>query len=210
MIGRPQGFLARVLLLLALVLVAVGAWLAWPRVRERPESADGARVEASPALAEATLDRFERFRADGGVLALGDAEISSLLRYALPGILPPGVTDPDVRLVGSDVTLSARVATAAFPDLPALEPVVGMLPDTVSVKMEGTLLQFGKESLAFRVGHIEAASIPLPDRLVPEVLTGLGRTHRGGLPENALHVPLPAGIDSVWVERDSLVLLSGS
>jgi hypothetical protein len=172
---------------------------------------DPTRVPPSAALAEATLDRFERFRASpsGAVLALGDAEITSVLRYALPGILPPGVADPDVRLTGEDVRLSARVATAAFPDLPALEPVVGMLPDTVSVLMDGALTQFGKQSLAFHVEHIEAAAIPLPDRLVPEVLAGLGRTHRGGLPGNALHVPLPAGIDSVYVARDSLVLLGG-
>ena len=212
MIGRPRGFLGRVLLLIALVLVAVGAWLAWPRIVDRPAPEGGGRVQPSPALAEATLDRFERFRAgtSGTQLALGDAEISSVLRYALPGILPPGVGDPDVRLLGSDVTLTARVATAAFPDLPALEPVVGMLPDTVSVRMEGWLGQFGRQSLAFHVEHIEAAAIPLPDRLVPEVLAGLGRTHRGGLPDNALHVPLPAGIDSVYVARDSLVLLGGS
>jgi hypothetical protein len=101
------------------------------------------------------------------------------------------------------------VATRAVPDLPALAPVVGMLPDTVSVLMEGTLVQFGKQSLAFHIAHVEAASIPLPDRLIPEVLAGLGRTHRGGLPENALHIPLPSGIDSVFVERDSLVLLGG-
>jgi len=208
--GLAPRDLARALLVLAIAVVALGAWLVWPRA-EAPAPEDAGGLRTSPDLAESTLDRFERFRAGaaGGRLALVDAEIGSVLRFALPGILPPGVSDPDLRLTGSDVTLTARVTTAAFPDLPALAPVIGMLPDTVTVLMEGTLGQFGKQSLAFHIEHVEAAGVPLPDRLVPEVLVGLGRTHRGGLPENALHIPLPAGIDSVYVERDSLILLGG-
>jgi len=207
MIDRPPGSLAPLLLLL--LLLGVGAWLAWPRVAAELVVEDTAGRELSPALAEATLDRFERFRAGGTgpQLALGDAELTSVLRYALPGVLPPGVTEPDVRIAGSRVTLSARVTTAAFPDLPALDPVIGMLPDTVPVRMDGGLAQFGKQSLAFRVAGLEVAAIPLPDRLVPPVLYALGRTDQGGLPKNTLHVPLPAGIDSVYVARDSLVLV---
>jgi hypothetical protein len=209
--GLAIRHIVRALLVLATVVVALGAWVFWPRAAAAPDPRDPNGIGPSPELAESTLDRFERFRAGGagGRLALVDAEIGSVLRFALPGILPPGVSDPDVRMAGSDVTLTARVATRAFPDLPALAPVIGMLPDTVSVLMAGTLTQFGKQSLAFHIEHVEAGGVPLPDRLVPEVLAGLGRTHRGGLPENALHIPLPAGIDSVYVERDSLVLLGG-
>jgi hypothetical protein len=172
-----------VLLLIAAGVAAVGAWLAWPRVGPATTPEGSVRRTPTAALAEETLDRFERFRVGpaGSTLALGDAELASVLRFALPGILPPGVSDPDVRIAGTQVTLSARVATIAFPELPSLDPVIGMLPDTVHVQLEGALAQFGKQSLAFHVAHLEAAEIPLP----------------------------PAGIDSVYVELDSLVLVGG-
>ena len=199
--------------LLGLGTVAVGAWLLWPRVTTRMTS----RFVTPPAvasavsvdLAEAALDRFEAFRAGltGERLAMGDAELSSVVRYAIPGILPPGVSEPEVTLEGGSLVLSARVAIEAFPDLPALDQVAGMFPDTVLVRMEGELAPFGKESLTFRVGRIEAGRIPLPGRLIPMVLSALGRRHRDGLPRDALHVPLPSGLSSVYVSGASLVLV---
>lgn len=209
MSGRPRGAAGRALLLVGLTAALAGVWMVRPR--PAPGAATGAgRRGISPELAEATLDRFERFRAgaSGSRLALGGADLSSVLRFALPGILPPGVSEPDVRLGAGEVSLQARVATAAFPDLPALDPVMGMLPDTVSVRLDGALAQFGAQSLVFRVDRIEAAEIPLPERLVPDVLAALGRSNRAGLPRNGLHVPLPAGIDSVYVADDSLVLIA--
>jgi hypothetical protein len=201
----------RALLLSVCALAALGgAWLYWPRAAERllgePDQATGLAI--SPELAEATLDRVEGLRgADGGQLVLGDAELSSVVRYALPGILPPGVSEPQVEIEDGIVFLDARVAVAAFPDLPALGQVIGMLPDTVAVRVEGKLQRYGKESLAFFVSQVEAARIPLPDRLIPQVLGALGRQGREGLPENALHIPMPGGLDSVYVARDSLVLV---
>ena len=204
----------RLLFWTAVGCVAVGVGLvAWLRPSERAAGelpGVPAVLTVSPEVAEATLDRVESFRAGlgGELLALGDAELSSVVRYALPGILPQGVTEPVVDLLGERLALSARVATAAFPDLPALDPLVGMLPDTVVVRLAGVLTQFGKESLAFRMDEIEVARIPLPDRLVPEILEAFGRSHRGDLPPNALHVPLPGGLDSVYVLRDSLMLVA--
>ena len=168
-------------------------------------------AEPSPALARQTLDRLEQFRTGtaGHTLALGGAEITSVLRFAVPGDLLTGVSDPEVHLAGGQVTLSARVAVGAFTELAALGPVMGLLPDTVPVRLEGALAQFAPQSLAFRVDRLEAAEIPLPERLVPEVLRALGHARPGGMPGNALHVPLPAGIDSVYLVRDSLVLSAG-
>lgn len=214
MIGCLRSCAGRLAALAVLGVAAGAAWLYWPVLSPRLSGFAGpeepAAVVASPELADATLDRFERFRAgaEGDRIALGSAELSSVVRYALPGILPPGVSEPTVELVDGRLVLSAHVATAAFPDLPALDPVIGMLPDTVSVRMDGELAPFGRRSLAFHVDAIEASRIPLPARLVPEVLAGLGRTHRDGLPPDALHVPLPAGLESVFVLRDSLVLVS--
>lgn len=198
--------------LLALVTLTMGAWLMWPRLSARFTAAgETTSTLASPEIADAVLDRFENFRAGkgGDRLTMSEAELSSVVRYALPGLLPSGVSEPVVTMTDGRLTLSARVATRAFPQLPSLDAIVGMLPDTVAVKMDGELIPFGKESLAFRVRHVEAATIPLPDRLIPGVLTALGRRERGGLPANALQVPLPNGLDSVSVRGDSLVLVAG-
>ena len=200
-------------MLLALGTVVAGAWLLWPRVTTRMTSrfvaAPVAASAVSADLAEAALDRFEAFRAGlaGERLAMSDTELSSVVRYAILGILPPGVSEPEVTLEGGSLTLAARVAIEAFPDLPALDQVVGMLPDTVPVRMEGELAPFGKESVTFTVGHIEAGRIPLPGRLIPRVLSALGRRQRDGLPRDALHLPLPSGLSSVYVSGDSLVLV---
>ena len=60
-----------------------------------------------------------------------------MVRYAVPGILPPGVSEPEVTFDGGILALSALVAIKSFPDL---DQVVGILPDTVPVRMEGELV----------------------------------------------------------------------
>jgi hypothetical protein len=174
-------------------------------------------------LAEATLDRFEAFRTGSGSggagegsagegseerLHLGAAELSSVLRYALPGMVPPGVYEPAVGLEDGRVILSARVATSALPDLPALNEVVGLLPDTVGIVMHGALLPFRPNFAALQVEGVEASRIPLPGRMIPPILAALGRSPLEGLPPHALAVPLPTGLSRVFVDRDRLVLVA--
>jgi hypothetical protein len=197
-----------------LAIVAGGGFVVWRRMATRlpAEADDPGGSTVSPELAEATLDRIEGLRAGEGRhrLELGSAELSSVMRYALPGIVPPGVTEPDVQLHDGSVSLAARVATRAFPDLPSFDKVLGMLPDTVPVGIRGRLQPYGKESLAFFVTDVDAATIPVPGRLIPQVLNALGRQNRKGLPANALHIPMPGGLDSIFVAGDSLVLVSDS
>ncbi len=166
--------------------------------------------EPTPEMAEAALDRFEALRrGDGGQrLAFDGTELSAVVRYSLPGIIPPGVTEPTVRLEGGRVGLSARVAVEAFPDLPDLGEVVGMLPDTVLVEIRGTLSPYDQAVMALMVDRLQVARIPLPRRMVGKVLNGLGREGPRGFPEDALPVPLPDGLASVSVQSDSLVLIA--
>ena len=166
--------------------------------------------QPSPELAEATLDRFEAFRAGEGEdrLALGGTELTSVIRYALPGIIPPGVTEPTVELVDGRVHLTARVAVDAFPRLPRLDEIVGLLPDTVLIALDGTLVALDQAFLSLMVDRVEVARIPLPRRMVGEVLAGFGREARSSLPKDALAVPVPDGVGSVYVQGDSLVLVA--
>jgi hypothetical protein len=203
---------------LLLVAYAGFRWgpIVFPRLERalgmsRPEaSAEPVKEEPSAELADRTLDRFERFRKGEGSerLALGGIELTSVMRYALPGIVPPGVDRPTVTLSDGRVGLRARVARAAFPRLPRLDDVLGILPDTVEVQIEGSLVPLDREHLALLVDHIEAARIPLPRRMIPQVLAGFGRDGSSALPEDALAVPLPDGLHSVYVQRDSLVLIA--
>lgn len=174
------------------------------------ESADFGDPVPSPGLAEAALDRLEALQ-EGTLgadrLALGSAELSSLVRYSFSGILPPGVDEPSVEFRGEDLVLSARVAVTAFPDLPAMDEVVGLLPDTVLIEMRGAVLPFGSRLAALHVERVEASRIPLPGRMIPGILSALGRTPREGLPSDAMVIPLPEGIRSVYVEDDHLILV---
>lgn len=174
------------------------------------ESAEFGDPVPSPGLAEAALDRLEALR-DGTLgadrLALGSAELSSLVRYSFSGVLPAGVDEPTVAFQGEDLLLTARVAVTAFPDLPAMDEVVGLLPDTVLIEMRGAVLPFGSRMAALHVERVEASRIPLPGRMIPGILNALGRTSREGLPSDAMVIPLPEGIRSVFVEGNHLILV---
>src|SRR6188474_3278769 len=89
---------------LLLVGVAGAAFLWGPELAQRFGIGETAAREQvvvpSPELADSTLTRLEAFEsAPGGEeLHLGEAELSSVVRYSLPGILPAGVSDPTVQL----------------------------------------------------------------------------------------------------------------
>jgi len=213
----------RVILLVLLVLAAYAGFRWGGAVFPRAERFLGisARADSTPALAstaeapsariaEATLDRFERFRSGkgGDHLALGGRELSSVVRYSLPGIIPPGVTDPSVELDEGRVKLKARVALDAFPRLPQMDQILGILPDTVLLEMEGSLVPHDQAYMALLVDKVTASHIPIPRRMVAQVLEGLGRQAPDDLPRDALPVPIPRGVKAVYVQRDSLVLVA--
>ncbi|UCC26827.1 MAG: hypothetical protein JSU98_06900 [Gemmatimonadales bacterium] len=175
------------------------------------DSAEAGEPVPSPTIAEATLRQLESLQ-DGRLgedrLQLGGAELSSVVRYSFPGLLPPGVNEPTVAFRGDDVLLSARVAVASFPDLPALSEVLGLLPDTVNIEMRGALIPFARRYTALHVERVEASRIPLPARMVPGILEALGRREREGLPSDAMAFLLPNGITAAYVENDHLILVA--
>jgi len=216
MFGLVKGCIGKIVTLIVLFAVAYAGWRWGPAVFPHLERWFGlghAAVVAPTAaptaeIADETLDRFERFRSgdDGNRMSLGGLELTSVIRYALPGLLPPGVVEPRVTLADGKVELSARVASEAFPKLPDLKQVTELLPDTVLVQIRGSLVPLDQNHLALVVDRVRIARVPLPRRLVPQVLDGLGRQKRDGAGEDALSVPLPDGLDTAFVERDSLVL----
>jgi hypothetical protein len=199
-----------------LVLAALAGWRWGPEVFPRvqgwfAEEEEMVEVLPSPELAEATLDRFERFRRgeSGDQLSLSAAEVVSVIRYSAPGMVPGGVSDLVVEFRDGVVTLTARISVEAFPGLPTLDEILGFLPDTVSISVEGALAPLNKGGVALIVHSLRASFIPvpLPDGMTPKILTALGRRGTDGLPEDALGFPLPDRVRSAHVLRDRLILV---
>jgi len=208
--------------LVTLVLLAVAAYAGWvwgpvvfPWVQEwlgltTEEQSEG--VESSPELADSVLARVQAFRRGelGDRLALGGIELTSVMRYSVPGLFPEGASDPLVSLEADRIHLQAQVVLSSFPDLPDLGPILGILPDTLRVDVEASLMPFDSEQVALLVQKLEAGRIPLPRRMIPEVLKAMGREDYPGLPPEALTIPLPPGLTSVYILADSLVISTGS
>ena len=215
MFGCFRSCLGKAISLVLLLVVAYAGWRWGPAVFPRVEEWLGLETteEAlaplpTPELADSVVDRVQAFRRSGGEgqLALGGRELTSVLRYSVPGLVPEGIKEPEVELRDGRVHLTARVVLQSFPELPDLGPVLGSLPDTLDVQVEASLLPFGPEEAALVVHALEASRIPIPRRLIPEILRAMGRVERPGLPPEALTVPLPAGLGSAYILTDSLIL----
>ena len=139
-------------------------------------------------------------------MAMSGSGLTSVLRYSVPRLMPDGVLDPEVILEDGRVYLRAKVALRLFPDLPDLGPIIGILPDTLDVALQASLMPFGNGMATLLVHRVEASRIPLPRRMVPGILTAMGRKGRPGLPPEALLVPLPSGLGSAYILTDSLIL----
>lgn len=205
--------------LILLVLAAYAGWrwgpMVFPKVQEwigLTSIEEAEDTGATPELADSVVGRVLAFRRGeaGERMALSGPELTSVLRYSVPGLIPDGASDPVIRLERGSVRLQADVAISAFPDLPDLGPVLGILPDTLSVEVEATLIPFQDEQVALMVQGLEAGRIPLPGRLIPEILNAMGRVAHPGLPPEALLVPLPPGLGSAYLLDDSLILSTGS
>ena len=214
--GCLKGCLGRAWLLGLLIAAALAGWRwgpsVFPGVRGWFVEEEGVvEVLPSPELADAALDRFERFRRGetGDQLSLSATDVTSVLRYSAPGMIPGGVSDVEVEFHDGVVTLTARVLVEAFPGLPTLDGILGFLPDTVSIAVEGALAPLDEDGISLIVHGVYASFIPvpLPDGMTPKILGALGRRSRSGLPEDVLAFPLPDGVRSAHVLRDRLVLV---
>ncbi|MFC1660133.1 hypothetical protein ACFL3S_01530 [Gemmatimonadota bacterium] len=215
MFGCLKSCLGRVVSLLILLLALFVGWK-WgpvfaPVVKEwlgieTSSSAQG--PEPSPELADSVLLHLQAFsRGEGGArMALGNRELTSVLRYSLQTLLPEGVSEPSARMQGERILLRSKVQLASFPDLPDLGPILGLLPDTLDVALEGSLMALGDEEGVLLVRGVEASRIPLPRRMIPQILRALGRESRPGLPPEAFVFPLPGVLTSAYILSDSLIL----
>lgn len=216
MATRTAGCVSAPLAVAAVLIAAFAGWRWGDRVFPRVESWIGVEAEAearsdvTPDVAQRAVEKVDalREREEPSELALGGDEVASVLRYAAPGVLPAGVAPPEIELADGGMTVSTRVAVDAFPPVPELERVLGILPDTVPVRIDGSLMPFGDEGAALVVHRIRVSGLPLPRRLTPRVLELLGRRSEPGLPPEAMTVPLPRGLRTAYIHSDSLILVA--
>jgi len=176
------------------------------------DNCEGCVEDAQPsmALSDLTMDRFEKLRWGelGAKLVLGSLEVSSIARYAVPGIIPPGLLELRVEFEEELVRLSALVVAEEFPELPKLDEIIGLLPDTMAVAMQGIIAPLDQGHFTLIVNRLWMAKIPIPASLIPPILTAFGREGRRALPRNALLIPKPDVIESVFIRSDSLFLFA--
>ena len=164
--------------------------------------------EVTPEVAGTVMDRVREFRASGArELRLESAEVSSLLRYAIPGMLPGGVVEPEVSFDEDQVRIRASVLPAHVPDVPELGGFLAMLPDTVAVFVSGALTPFSEGGSMYMVDEIEIQGVPIPTGVFPSILGAAGRSPVPGLPASAILVPSLGGIRVAYIEDGKLVLV---
>lgn len=208
--SRLVGCITRTFVLALLLVLAAVGWFnrhelsgAWDRLM-------GDEGRASPELAAQADEKLASLGADGGAdrVALDEDELQSLIDYRWGGFLPADVVDPRVTVADGRMTLEGSVATARFGEIAELREILSFLPDTASLRAVGSFVPLDSGHVGLEVHELGAAGIPVPSRLIPRVLGKFRRGDVPGLEANALAVPLPPGVRSVYVSGDSLVFLA--
>jgi hypothetical protein len=207
-----MGCLKSIVGLFLVLALAVLLFLNRDRVTNAWRDLRGAQEEtklgASQELADVAAGKLEDFKSgEARSVALSQNEVQSLLQFKYRQLLPGFVDSPRVEIENGKITVRARVPVERLPQLNELGEAASFLPDTTEVGVTGQLLPLRDGRVALAVDQVRAASIPLPNRLVPGALRKLGRKDEPGLPDDALAVRLPPGVDAAYVRGDSLVFL---
>ncbi|CAN5599383.1 hypothetical protein BH23GEM10_BH23GEM10_13590 [soil metagenome] len=208
------GCMKKVVVLVVLLALLSGAWLFRDRLRTMlPGAGAGANSGEQPtlALADAAGEKLDGLRTgEQSRTALSAIELESLLLFHYRGVLPAFMDSTQIEMVRDQLRLRARVPVDKLPRVDGLAEAAAFLPDTAELTVTGRLLPLEGGRVAFAVDQVSAARFPLPSRLVPGALSRLGRVDEPGLPPDAMALPLPSGVTSAYIRRDSLVLLSGA
>ena len=207
-------FVARTVLLLVAILAAYGGWkwgdAVFPRVESRLGigQAEETEPQVTPETAARVAARIEEFQvSEEAELRLESSEVSALLRYSIPGVIPAGVLDPSVSFNGDRMEIRARVLPAGISDLPRLGGIAAILPDTVDVVVEGSLALFGDEGTLLLVDAMGLQGWPVPAGTIPEILAALGHEPPPGAPASAVAVPAIRGLKGAYIEDGELVVV---
>lgn len=210
MARRGAGCIGRLLALAAIVALVGLAWVNRHELGSIWDRVTGGAARSSPELAARADGKLAALGADDGVdrVALDQDELQSLIQYRWTGFLPADVTDPRVAVSDGRMTLEGSVATARFDRIAELGDIVAFLPDTASLRAVASFVSLDSGHVGLEIHELGAAGIPVPRSLIPVVLERFRRSSVGGLGPNALAIPLPPGVRSVFIAGDSLVFLA--
>ena len=151
----------------ALALRSAGGPMASAPLPKSP-SEPTIEVDAGPVAAMRMVDRLQLFQTGnaGTRIELDGAELTALLRHTIPGMLPTGVSDPVVQIVGSEVRIRASVAPRGLPGGRHLRGAMAAVPDAVEVELRGHLFRPNHRTVEYRVDRAEVEGIALPSGLV--------------------------------------------
>lgn len=203
----------RVVLSVVVVLAAYAGWkwgyAVFPGVEEMPGGHTGtSALPVAPETATRATARIRAFRgSEEPELRLESSEVSSLLRYSAPGMLPAGVVNPSVSFVEERIQFQAAVLPGDIPGLPGLGGLLGLLTDTVDILVIGSLLPSNEEGTLLRIEGIELQGWSVPANSIPGILAALGRESPPGAPESAVLVPALGGLKGADIEDGGLVLV---
>ncbi len=207
------GCLRRVVSLIVLVAIIAAIWYFRADIMAKWRQFRGESPAAAVSPEKAARSANAKMAALQGPnpparTALSQEELQALLHTRLAPSLPGWVDSTRIRLEGERVRLSGRVPFDKVPQVRDLGSVAGLLPDTSEIAVTGQVIPLARGRIALAVDQVTAAHIPLPRRLIPQVL---GRLKKPGdtSPADALSLSLPAAISSAYVRNDSLILLSG-
>jgi hypothetical protein len=197
-----------VLILLIAVLAVAGLRFAGPlgNVLQGLRGTD-AGFESTPELADAAERKLECLSSgECGEAALSGPELQSLLDYRYTQVMPAFIDSTRIELSDDRLRVRGRIASERLPTVRGIGNPSAVLPDTADVSVTGHLVPLANGRVGFVIDEVHASRIPLPSRMVPGILRGIGRTEEPGLPDNALGVPLPFGATSAVVRGDSIYL----
>lgn len=206
--GCAGGCLGRTLVLVLLAVAVAAAWRFGPELAERVAEMRSAEPPGpSPELAEGALDRYAEL-ASGRTerVSLSGVELESILRFHLSEHLPPGVTDPGIRIRDGEVRASLRVALALIPTIPDLEGIRDVLPDPVPIELTGLVVTLEGSRTIFIVRRVEAGGVPIPRRFHSAVAAAIDPERSEDVPAEAITIPLPDDVRSLRIEGDALVV----
>ncbi len=220
-IGSAAGAVALATVVAGAALWTVFATVDGPRTNG-VDGADDAAVAAiervDPALeariAGRTVDRVQLFRTGngGGGMSLTGAELTAVLRHVVPGMIPDGVTEPTIRLSDGRLLIDVLLSSEAYPGAMQLAALLEVIPDTLAVRLEGTLFR-DRGQVVFAVDGGWADGVPIPRPILGALVSAVpfgSESSSDGFDDEwgTLHfrAPLPAGIRDVTIVGDRLEL----
>lgn len=210
---------------LSVGLVGVAVWLAADAPRSHDTAGflapppvfaavgDGAADRAETLLVQASHVRAGRDRS----LSLTGEDLTALVRFGLPGVVPSGVIEPELSIERGVVRVSARLVHADFEAAEELGALASVLPDTASVTVFGRVSTGRAGWIDFRIEGAVVEGIPVPEVVLAAVARRLplgragsaafaGQGRRDDRP--VLRVRKPHGLGSMYMAGHRLVVES--